>query len=138
MSEDLLTLLKTGEDSIAGLEQETFICLRNLETFSEEEVEHFLRRRQQCAEEFETVVSKLRMMEKGDRQDALLLDNFQHSCRDALEGIIKADALIRALAEMRRMAIRSELDTILQGHTAMQGYHQGRGRGEKRSMRRIA
>jgi hypothetical protein len=140
MDEDLRTLLRGGEEIIASLEEVTFACLRNLDTLSQEDVNCFLVQRQQGAEELALFETNLREMEvvleQGGGECHLLLENFRRSFRDALTGITEADALIRALAESRKMTIRTELDSVVQGHTAMQGY--GGRRGKRAALGRIA
>ncbi len=129
MDENLRLLLNTGEAIIASLGDLTFTCLRNLEALSREDVDRFLRQRQKGVAELATFDAEFRAMEKAMDQDDgdcfLLLTDFSRRFRETLGKIVEADALIRALATSRQVAIRSKLGAVVQGHRAMQGYGGG-------------
>jgi hypothetical protein len=126
MNEEQRALLRVGEELVVCLKEETFACLRNLETITNEEVEQFLLQRQKRSEELEHFTSNLRMMEESreesDQQENILLENFERFFRSTLKEILEADALIRALAERQKTEIQDELGSVTQGMKAMHGY----------------
>ncbi len=129
MIDDLHALLKGGERVVADLAEVTFTCLRNLESISPDEVLGFLGERQKGVDALAKLDENLRQLTAGNAplegEDHLLLEKFRHRYRDTLVEIVEADALIRALAEGRRSALRTEMNSVVQGHTAMKGYGGG-------------
>lgn len=141
MDDDLRTMLRSGEVLIAGLVEETNVVLGHLETLSEGEIEQFVRQRQQRVDELELLAANLcasaALRVPGDPEGRRLLENFRSTFHDAVQRILEADGLIRALAGIRKMAIQVELDEIAQGRKAIQGYH-SRERRKQSSVNRTA
>ena len=140
MDENLVSLIKQGEEILASLSDATFSCLRNLESLSQEDVGNFLEQRQRNMEQLALFEGKLIALRSAhaltDEKSSPLLENFRRYFHSTLTGIIEADALIRALADSKMTTIRTQLGTVTQGHRAMQGY--GGGRRTRAAMGRIA
>ena len=124
----LQLLLEQGENLVGLLEQETAVCLKTLETISADDLTQFLEKRQKLAHDLMEFDNKLRICQSNllltvSLPDQAALQDFKHRVVSVLQGIIRMEGLLRALAEQKMILISEEIISLSRGLKALRGYH---------------
>ncbi len=131
---ELQDLLKDGEELFAALEQETSVCLKNLETLTSVEIERFVARRQgiiAAIRNFDAEFSRCREWAERTAEPGALasLERFKQWLGEVRQRVIDTDGLLLTLARKELRVLQNKLTVISTGRRALYSYRD-RGRME--------